>query len=468
LKSYDVLVIGGGSGGCASAIRSADLGKKVALVEYRNKDGLGGTCINRGCIPTKVLLASAQFYADALRARQYGINIKEVSFDYKQIMGKKNAAIKNLKFGLQNYVLKPRGIDIINGFGGIVDPNTVEVQNGDQKELIKADNIIIATGSEPARIPAFKIDGKNVLTSDEVLEMQEIPPDMLIIGAGALGLEFAYLFSTFGCKVTVIEMLPQVVPALRDKQITGMIETHLGKSGITVKTGIKIESVEVTEEGKVVSRLSNGETIKSAKALVAIGRKLNTGGLGLSELGVAMDKDRIIVDDKMRTNISNIFAVGDIVHGPQLSHKAQREGIVAAEVIAGMKTRMDYRVIPWAIFMQPEIAAVGITEEEAVEAQIKTITGSLSFMANEKAMSMQKTAGMVKIVAREDNKQIIGAQIFGHEASILIAELALAVENGVSVESLSNTVHTHPSLPEAIMEASKGSLGKSFHKQKKV
>ena len=459
-----MVVIGGGSGGCASACRAADLGRKVALIEARGKEGLGGTCINRGCIPAKLLLASANAFSEAKNASQYGIEITGVSFDYRKVMQKKNTAVKSLKFGLQNYVLKPRDIEIICGFGKIAGKHTIEVQNGEQKELIQADNIIIASGSEPAMIPEFNIDGQHIITSNEALESQEIPKDIVIIGAGALGLEFAYLYSTFGSKVTIIEALPHVVPMLKDNEITGLIQKHLEKNGVTVKTGVKIESVDVIEEGKVVSSLSTGDTIESSRVLVAIGRNLNTANMGLKELEIEMDGDRIIVNDEMRTNVPNIFAVGDIVHGAQLSHKAQREGIVAAEVIAGLKTKMDYSSIPWAIFMQPEIAAVGMTQEEAEAQHIETTTGSLPFLANEKANTMQKTTGLVKIVARADNRQVIGAQIFGTDASVLIGELGLAVANKISIESISNTVHVHPSLSEAIMEASKGSLGKAFHK----
>ena len=464
MKNFDVIVIGGGSGGCAAASRSADLGKKVALIEGRGKEGLGGTCINRGCIPAKVLLASAEAYSGVLKAKDFGIAVTGISFDYKKIEQKKQALIKNLRFGLQNYILKPRGIEIITGLGKVLDPHTVEVHDNGQKELIQGENIIIASGSEPAMIPSFHIDGHNVITSDEALEIQEIPSDIMIIGAGALGLELAQLFSTFGSKVTIVEMAPQVVPSLKDKEFAGMVQKNLEKQGITVKTGVKIESVEVLAEGKVVSSLSNDEKIESSKVLVAIGRKLNTENIGISELGIKTEKGRILVDEKMKTNIPNIFAVGDIVHGPQLSHKAQREGIVAAEVIAGLRTEMDYNVIPWAIFMQPEIAAVGLTRDEAEDQEIKTIVGSLPLMANEKANAMKKTTGLVKIIAREDNKQVIGAQIFAAEASVLIGELAVAVENKISIESLSNTVHVHPSLSEAIMEASKSSLGKAFHK----
>lgn len=462
LEKYDVAVIGGGSGGCAAAIRSADLGKKVILIEYR-KNGIGGTCINRGCIPTKVLLKSAQVYSDIKKAKAYGIKVSDVSYDMKAMMAKKNSIVKNLRFGLSNYVIKPRKIDVEIGRAKIIDKNTIEIEKGEVTEKIEAENIVVATGSEPAMIPAFKIDGENVITSDEGLNLKEFPKDILIIGAGAIGIEFATLLSTFGTKVTIVEMMEHIVPILKDKEITSQILKDLNKKGITIKTGVKMDKVEIKEEGKVISTLSNGEIIESEKVLVSIGRKLNTDELGLEELGVELQKGRIKVNEKMQTNIPNIYAVGDVTAGPQLSHKAQREGVVTAEVIAGKDTKMDYKVVPWVIFSQPELAVVGITQEEAEEEGIETIVGKLPFVSNEKANAMQETKGMVKIVAKKETKEIIGAQVFGVEASVIIAELTLAVQERTSIESLSNTIHAHPTLSEAVMEASKGALGKAFH-----
>ena len=467
MREYDVLVIGGGSGGCASAIRSTDLGKKVVLIEYRKKDGIGGTCINRGCIPTKALLKSAEVYKTINEAKKFGVEVEGASFDIKRIVKKKDSIVKNMRFGLSSFILKSRGIEIINGKAALASKNTVEVtyENG-EKEILKAQNIVLATGSEPAMIPAFKIDGRQVITSDDCLCMTEVPESLLIIGAGAVGIEFGTVFSSFGSKVTLVEMVDHAAPLLKDEELCCQVEKYLTKKGIDLKLGVAIKEIKA-EEGKVTSVLGNGEAVETEKVLVSIGRKLNTDGLNLEAVGIEMgERGRIKVDSHMRTNIENIYAVGDIVAGPQLSHKAQREGVVAGENICGMDTEMDLDVVPWVIFSQPEIASVGISKAEAEERGIEAIEGKLPFMANEKANTMQETTGMIKIIAEKESHKIIGGKIFGPEASLLIAELALAVKNGNTLEDIGDTIHAHPTLSEGVMEAAKSGLGKAFHPQK--
>jgi len=464
MYDYDVLSIGAGSGGCASAMRSADLGKKVGLVEYR-KNGTGGTCVARGCIPTKVLLQSAKAYSEAVNANKYGIIVSDVRPDMKAIHQKKAAAVNGLKFGLDNMLLKPRGIDRISGKARLIDKHTVEIADGDKVSTITAENIIIATGSEPAMIPEFNIDNKKIITSDEALNLMEIPKEMIIVGAGALGLEFGHLFATFGSKVTIVEMMPHVAPMLKDDEITGAISKYLEKSGIVLKCGSGISKISVTDDERVCCELAKGEKLEADLALVAIGRSLNTKGMGLEEVGVALNsKGQVAVDDQLRTTVPNIFAVGDITMGPQLSHKAQKQGLVAAEAIAGNDAHISYEVIPSAIFMQPEISMVGITSDEAKESGIETIVGKMQFSSNEKAMSMQKTAGMIKITARADNHRIIGGHIFGEDASVLIEEIATAVQNGLTLENIADSIHAHPTLSEIVMETCKNALGKAFHK----
>lgn len=464
MYDYDVLSIGAGSGGCASAMRSADLGKKVGLVEYR-KNGTGGTCVTRGCIPTKVLLQSAKSYSEAMNANKYGIIVSDVRPDMKAIHQKKTAAINSLKFGLDNMLLKPRGIDRISGKARLIDNHTVEITDGDKVSTITAENIIIATGSEPAMIPEFNIDNKKIITSDEALNLMEIPKEMIIVGAGALGLEFGHLFATFGSKVTIVEMMPHVVPMLKDDEITGAISKYLGKSGITLKCGSGISRISMMGDECVCCELANGEKLEADIALVAIGRSLNTKGMGLEEVGIKLNsKGQVVVDDQLRTTVSNIFAVGDITMGPQLSHKAQKQGLVAAEAIAGSDVHISYEVIPSAIFMHPEISMVGITSDEAKESGIETIVGKMQFSSNEKAMSMQKTAGMIKITASADSHKIIGGHIFGEDASVLIEEIATAIQNGLTLENIADSIHAHPTLSEIVMETCKNALGKAFHK----
>lgn len=465
MYDYDVISIGAGSGGCASAMRSADLCKKVALVEYRDK-GTGGTCVNRGCIPTKVLVKSAHVLEETKNAKQHGIIAKDISADMKLIQQKKNTAINSLRFGLDNFLIKSRKIDRIKGKARFIDAHTLEIKDGDNIRTVTAENIIIATGSEPAMIEAFNIDKKNIITSDEALNLKEIPKELIIVGAGALGLEFAYIFSNFGAKVTIAEMMPHVVPNMKDKEVTDAVQAYLKKSGIEVLCGDGISKIEVIDKNRVKCSFSSGKTIEADKALVAIGRSLNTNDLCLDNAGIEVTpKGQIIIDKKMRTNVDNIFAVGDITEGPQLSHKAQKQGLVAAETIAGgINSTLNYDVIPWAIFMQPEIAGVGLTSEEAEAKGIEVITGKMKFSANEKAMSMQQTTGLIKIVARKDNHKIIGGQIFGVDASVLIEEVSLAIENNLTLENIADSIHAHPTLPEIVMETSKNALGKSFNK----
>ena len=464
MYDYDVISIGAGSGGCAAAMRSADLGKKVGLVEYR-KNGTGGTCVNRGCIPTKVMLRSAGVYSEILEAKKYGISVGEVNPDIDAIHKKKSTCVTQLRFGLDNMLIKPRGIARLKGKAKLIDKHTIELTDGDNVSTVTAENIVIATGSEPALIPAFNIDREKIITSDEALEMKEIPESMIIVGAGALGLEFAHIFKTFGSKVTVVEMMPYVVPVIKDEEVTSSIKSYLEKTGMSVKCGSGIDKIEVETDGKVCCTLKNGETIKADMALVAIGRSLNTKDINLDGVGVETDaKGQIVIDENMRTSVSNIYAVGDITAGPQLSHKAQKQGLVAAETIAGIKTGMRYDVIPSAIFTEPEIAMVGISAEEAKEKGITPMVGKMSFNSNERAMAMQKTTGLIKVVADSKDHKIIGGQIFGEEAGVLIAEIAQAIENSLTLEDIADAIHTHPTLSEIVMETCKNALGKSFHK----
>ena len=464
MYDYDVISIGAGSGGCASAMRAADLGLRVALVEGREK-GTGGTCINRGCIPTKVLVKSAEVFREAKEAAQYGVRIDGLELDMKIVQQKKNSLVNNLRFGLDNFLIKSRNIDRLNGTARFIDAHTLEITGKDGPIQVTAEKMIVATGSEPAMIPAFHIDRKKIITSDEALTLQELPQELIVVGAGALGLEFAYVFSSFGVKVTVVEMMPQVVPIMKEPAITHEVQAYLKKQGIEVCCGSAIKEIVTADTGRVECNLSDGRTLDADMALVAIGRKLNTDQLNLEAAGVQMTaKGLVEVDDQMRTTAANIYAAGDIVKGPQLSHKAQREGVVAAEAAAGLDSRMRYDVIPWAIFMQPEIASVGMTVHDAGENGIETISGVMHFKANEKAMTMQKTAGLIKIVAREADHTVIGGQIFGPDASVLIAEIAMAIENRMTLESVATSIHAHPTLSEIVMETAKSALGIAFHK----
>ena len=454
MEEFDVVVIGSGSGGYVSAIRAADLGLKVAIVESRD---IGGVCLNRGCIPTKALLRSAELYH--LANREFG---GKISYDIKEIQRRKALIVRKLGSGIQ-FLLKKRGILIKRGDGRLLDEHTIEIDVKEkEKEKILAKNIVIATGSEP--LPILNIDRKNVLTSDEVLELEVLPKSMLIVGAGAIGIEFATFFSTFGTKVTLIELMDQVLPALKDDKITGILAGNLRKLGIEIKTGIKIENIEVKGEGGVISTLSNGEEIMTEKVLVSVGRRLNSDKIGLEELGVKIEDGRILVNSHMRTNLPNIYAIGDVVGGNLLAHKAMKEGIVAAEAISNLDSKIDYRVLPWVVFSRPEIASVGLTESEAIDMGIETVTGEFSFSANGKALCMGDAEGEVKIVGDRRTEEIIGGQIVGPGASELISELTMAVENRISVRDMGNLIHVHPTLSEALMEAYRDAIGDGIHK----
>ncbi|BAL80522.1 dihydrolipoyl dehydrogenase [Caldisericum exile] len=458
MEEFDVIVIGSGSAGYVSAIRLGDLGKKVLVIENRV---LGGTCLNRGCIPTKAILKAADVYREAHESKIFGITVNDVSYDPNGIKSWKETVVKKLVSGVE-FLLKARKVEIKYGRGYLIDGNTVEVETSQGKEIYKGKDIVIATGSEPAMIPAFKIDHINVLTSDDALELTEYPKNMIIVGAGAIGMEFATFFNSFGTKVTVIEMMETVVPTLKDRKLTTLIQRIYQKRGIEFKLGQKIESIDVKDD-RVNLTLGNGEVLETEKVLVSIGRKLNSENIGLEKVGIQTDRGKIVVNEFLRTNIEHHYAIGDVVGGLLLAHKAMKEGEVVAEIIAGHETKMDYRVVPWAIFTTPEIASVGLTEEEAKNQGIDVITGEFPFTANGKAVSMNATDGTVKVVARSDTKEILGAQIIGPEASVMISELALAIKNRLTLKDVGDTIHTHPTLPEAVMEAVKVPLGEAVH-----
>lgn len=453
-----IIVIGAGPGGYVAAIRAAQLGAEVTIIE---KGEVGGTCLNVGCIPTKTLLASVEVLSSIKEAAKFGIDVGEAVPDLARMMARKDKVVGQLRKGIE-YLLKNKKIILMKGSGKILEPGKVEIVKDDgSKEELSAAKIIIATGSESAKPSLFPFDGEKIITSKEALSLEKIPGSLLIVGAGAIGVEFGCIFSALGTKVTIVEMLPQVLPT-EDAEIARELEKQLKRKRIKVYTGTKIEAVD-SQQSAVHSTLSSGETIETEKVLVAVGRKLNSAGLGLEEVGIKMERGRIVVNEKLETNVAGIYAIGDVVGGTLLAHKASSEGIVAAENASGQDSVMDYRAVPGCIFTMPEVASVGLSEQKAKEAGHEIKIGRFPFRALGKALAVGQVEGMIKIVAEAESDEILGIHIIGPHATDLIAEGVLAIKAEVTVEELGNAIHAHPTLAEGIMEAAHALHGKAIH-----
>ncbi|AET66908.1 dihydrolipoamide dehydrogenase [Desulfosporosinus orientis DSM 765] len=455
---YDAVIIGGGPGGYVSAIRIAQLGGKVALVE---KDNLGGTCLNRGCIPTKSLVAAAEKLMAVLKAEEFGIEVGKPVINFSAIQVKKAEVVETLVKGI-DFLMRKNKIDLIKGKAMIKDSALVQVNTGSDIRELACTNIIIATGSSPAMIKALGYNGSTIITSEEALMLKEVPESLIIIGAGVIGCEFAHIYGTLGSKITMVESAPSILPLL-DKDLSKRLQMMLKKKNVSIKTKVMIQSMQETAEG-VVARLESGETLSAQKALISIGRSLNTQELGLEDLGVALGaKGEIIVSDQMKTNVPGVYAIGDVVNKYQLAHVASAQGIIAAENIMGQETVMDYTAVPSCIFTHPELASVGITEQMAKEKEMPITVGKFNFMANGKALSMGEPEGLVKIIAHRESDVVLGVHIIGPHASDMIGEATLAVKKSMTAKDLAATIHAHPTLTEAIMEAAENVHGLSIH-----
>lgn len=454
----DIVIIGGGTGGYVAAIRAGQLNANVVLVE---KDTLGGTCLNRGCIPTKALFTSTEVLQNAKDAARYGVEVGEIRADLAKMIARKDQVVAQLVKGVE-FLVKRARVRIVKGTATLAGPNTVEVMTPDGgRETLEARAIIVASGSEPAALPILPFDGQQVLSSTDILKLTEVPATLAIIGAGAIGMEFACIFNALGSQVTVIEMLPQVLPN-EDKEIVDVLGHELVKKKIKAYTNTKVEKAEKTD-GQVVLSLSNGETVRADKVLVAAGRKLNLDGIGLEKVGVAFDKKGIKVSPYMQTNVPSIYAIGDVTGGLLLAHKASKEGIVAAENVMGQKKKMDYRVVPRTTWTDPEVGSVGYTEQGAKDAGYEVKVGKFPFRGLGRAMALGKTEGIVKLVADAKTDELLGAHIIGPSASDLIAEAATAMALETTVEELAATIHAHPTLSESIMEAAHVLEGRAIH-----
>jgi dihydrolipoamide dehydrogenase len=460
MKICDTVVIGGGPGGYVCAIKLAQLGHKVVCIE--KKKFLGGTCLNEGCIPSKSLLNSSHLYWEAQHSfAKHGIIAEKISCDLSKMMQQKTKTIAELAHGIDSLFSKNK-IEKIVGHGTIKSPEEVMI-NGSQ--TVKAKNIVIASGSEVSTLPNVKIDEKHIISSTSALELKSIPKEMVIIGAGVIGVEMASIWGRLGAEVLVVEFLDHITPSM-DLEISKTLQKILAKQGIKFSLSTKVLAAEKTKTGAGVT-LESGSVSRKESAdlvLVAVGRKPCTQGLGLEEMGIERDeRGRIKVDANFATNISNIYAIGDVIRGPMLAHKSEEEGVAVAEILSGQKPHIDYGSIPSVIYTHPEVAAIGKTEEDLKQQNIEYKIGKFPFMANSRARVNLSTEGFVKILVDKHYDTILGAHIIGPQAGTLVGELSVAMAYGASSEDIARICHSHPDLNEAIKEAALAAFFKPIH-----
>jgi dihydrolipoamide dehydrogenase len=454
----DSLVMGAGPGGYVAAIRLGQLGRGTMLVE---RDTLGGVCLNVGCIPSKAIVRAARLMKQIQRAQDFGIETSQPRVDLQKLQMWKKGVVDKLTSGVA-YLCKGNKVNVVYGEARIQAPHQIEIKTKEGSRVIAADNVIIATGSRPVEIPGFKFDGKFVITTTEALAFTETPRNFVIIGGGVSGLELGMAYAQFGSHVTVIEMLEQLLPGT-DIELVRVVERTLKKLG--VETHLKA-CAKWAKDGKVGAQLADGKEIEvpADKVMVVVGRRPNSDQIGLETTGVRTDQAGFIqVNAQMQTNVPGIYAIGDVVGQPLLAHKASKQAIVAAEVIAGEASAADFKAIPGAIWTDPEIATVGLTEVEAKKQGFEPIVGKFPFTALGRAVAVGETDGFIKVVADKESEQILGIHMVGADVTDLISEAALAIEMGATLDDLALTVHPHPTFPEALMEATEAAKGKAIH-----
>lgn len=460
--SFDVVVIGSGPGGYVAAIRASQLGLKTALVE---KGNLGGTCLNVGCIPSKALLHSTEMLHFAKdKAANHGIQLEGVSVDLTQLMKRKSTVVSTLKGGVEMLVTK-KGGTIFKGLGVIQNPDTVLVKQDEGEITLKTRHIIIATGSTPIELPFLPYDNERIVSSDQAIAFKRVPEKLAVIGASAIGLELGSVWARLGSEVTIIEYLPKVAPSF-DDDICKLSERIFKRQGLKFHTATEVTGAEISGDKIVLKASKKGKEIEveADKVLVAVGRKANTADTGIDEVGVKLDdKGRVITDAHYKTNIPGIYAIGDAITGPMLAHKAEEEGVAVAELIAGKAGHVNYDVIPGVIYTDPEIASVGLSEQQAKETHIEVNTGKFNLSANGRAIASDVTEGMVKVIADAKTDKLLGVQILAHNASELIAAAVTHMEYGGSAEDLARTIHAHPTLSESLKEAALAADGRGLH-----
>jgi dihydrolipoamide dehydrogenase len=463
-REVDVVVLGGGPAGYPCAIRLGQLKQKVVCVE---EEEYGGVCLNWGCIPSKALISTAHLYTKAQGAEVQGLKFASAELDASKMQDWKNGIVTKLTSGVRQ-LLKANGAEVLDGRGRLTSANTVEVRGrGGETQVLRAKKgIVIATGSATIQIPGFEFDGERVIGAREAVSLRKIPKRMVVVGGGVIGLELGMVYQSFGSQITVVELTPNLLPGT-DPDCVAVVERHLTKRGATVYKNTKAEGVEKRPDGTVVVRLGTPEGPKSVECdvvLVAVGMKPRSRDIGLEQIGVQIDQRGFVAtNDVCQTNVKGVYAIGDVSGAPMLAHKASKEGEVCAEVIAGLKSGKDWVTIPGIIFTDPEVATVGITEKDAKAQGLDVKVGKFPFAALGRAMSIRETDGFVKIISDKATKRILGIHIVGPNASDLISEAALALEMVATAEDLALTVHPHPTLGEALMEASAAALGHAIH-----
>lgn len=455
---YDIIVIGSGPGGYVAAIRAAQLGKSVAIVE---KAELGGVCLNWGCIPTKALLKSAQVYSYCKNAAHYGVAVDgEVKPDFEKIVARSRTVAETMSKGVQ-FLMKKNNIEVINGFGRLAGEGKVEVEG----TIYEADAIILATGARPRQMPFMPVDGEHVITSKEALTLPKLPESMIVVGSGAIGSEFACLYATLGVKVTLIEYLPQMMP-LEDEEVAKTMERAFRKMRATVLTSTNVKQVTVGEDGLChveIEGKKGAETLTAEVVLSAVGVKSNIENIGLEECGIAVERDKIVVDEHYQTSAAGVYAIGDIIATPALAHVASAEAIHCVEHICGLDPdKVDYSTIPSCVFTSPEVASVGVTEQKAREAGIDYKVGRFPFTASGKATAAGDRDGFVKLIFDADEK-LIGAHMVGATVTEMLGEPTLAKRLGATAHQIAKTIHSHPTMHEGIMEAAESAMGAAIH-----
>jgi dihydrolipoamide dehydrogenase len=459
--TIQLTIIGAGPGGYVAAIRAAQKGAQVTVVEGAE---VGGTCLNWGCIPTKTLIASAEALERTRNAADFGIQVSgEVSYNLEKIRERKDKIVSIQVKGIRG-LFKSWGVKLIEGRGSMLSPDMVRVVRKDGTVTdVRSDKVIIATGSRPAKLPGFPFDGERVITSDEAIQLTSIPKSLLIVGAGVIGSEFAFIYRSFGAEVTMVEMMARAI-STEDEEMSALLERELKKAKIKLVTKAKVEKVEKGSDGMMVAKLSNGTEVRTERILVSIGRSMNSENLGLDSVGVVVGKrGEIAVNERMETSVPGIYAIGDVTGNMMLAHVASRQGLVAVANVLGADSRMDYNVVPAGIFTMPEIGSVGLREGQAIEKGLKYRVGRFQFRGLGKAHAMGEITGMAKIIADEATDKVLGVHICGAHATDLIHEGALAMQLGATAKQLGEMIHAHPTLAEALMEAAEDVHKEAIH-----